>query len=574
MKTCHYLAKLVVSTIKDYLTDISNDLRISIPHSTSLIGIADPWGVLAPNEISVVFSDSKLAGSPFLCDIDVLVSRHPALRASDIQRVRAVCKPELSYLVDVVVFPVTGSYPLASKLQGGDYDGDTFWLCWDLRIVHGFRNAPPPTTSPRPEKYNIRVDRTNCEEFLEGENFTRRFLAHNFEFQLQDSLLGICTNLHKRVRYTWNNIRDEGVQQLADIHDLLVDSSKNGYLLSADDWSNWKNQNTSFRAIREPLYEQAPGMRLEDDDRRGKWSSSTDITDYLIFDVARAGCRSMIQNDLEKTKMTTNMWDADLGKLWTTVKIELDGVPEVLATLRDLKSKLSKTSYFYEPWQEAISRTKILDHDPFATEEMKFSMWKFARQECRKRFQRIKPLFPDHLASKILTLKDAEYATSTWERIKASALFHEFFEQAPFAFAMAGDTLCDIKARTRPGSELTIAPIWQRSKLRKRKITEVDFDVVETATEEEVMTDDEEDFVTVGEGSEVAADQDQTMLLLNTPIQAPVVDDEDMAAPMNLPVVPDDEPMGSTLSTQYDTALTELTGLSQVSEGCSQLSVT
>ena len=32
---------------------------------------------------------------------------------------------ELRHLVDVVVFPTTGSFPLAAKLQGGDYDGDT-----------------------------------------------------------------------------------------------------------------------------------------------------------------------------------------------------------------------------------------------------------------------------------------------------------------------------------------------------------------------------------------------------------------------------------------------------------------
>ena len=38
---------------------------------------------------------------------------------------RAVYKSELGHLSDVVVFPSKGSYPLAAKLQGGDYDGDT-----------------------------------------------------------------------------------------------------------------------------------------------------------------------------------------------------------------------------------------------------------------------------------------------------------------------------------------------------------------------------------------------------------------------------------------------------------------
>lgn len=34
-------------------------------------------------------------------------------------------KSELGHLSDVVIFPSKGSYPLAAKLQGGDYDGDT-----------------------------------------------------------------------------------------------------------------------------------------------------------------------------------------------------------------------------------------------------------------------------------------------------------------------------------------------------------------------------------------------------------------------------------------------------------------
>jgi hypothetical protein len=45
------------------------------------------------------------------------------------QKVRAVYKEELSHLTNVVVFLSKGSVPLAQKLQGGDYDDDTFWLC-------------------------------------------------------------------------------------------------------------------------------------------------------------------------------------------------------------------------------------------------------------------------------------------------------------------------------------------------------------------------------------------------------------------------------------------------------------
>lgn len=51
-----------------------------------------------------------------------LVLNQPSL--TPLVQVKAVFKLELSHLVDVVVFPTRGTYPLAGKLQGGDYDGD------------------------------------------------------------------------------------------------------------------------------------------------------------------------------------------------------------------------------------------------------------------------------------------------------------------------------------------------------------------------------------------------------------------------------------------------------------------
>jgi len=38
--------------------------------------------------------------------------------------VKVVFHPKLKHLIDVVVFPTRGTFPLAGKLQGGDYDGD------------------------------------------------------------------------------------------------------------------------------------------------------------------------------------------------------------------------------------------------------------------------------------------------------------------------------------------------------------------------------------------------------------------------------------------------------------------
>lgn len=47
------------------------------------------------------------------------------MHANSVQsQVKTVFKLELGHLKDVVVFPSRGCIPLASRLQGGDYDGD------------------------------------------------------------------------------------------------------------------------------------------------------------------------------------------------------------------------------------------------------------------------------------------------------------------------------------------------------------------------------------------------------------------------------------------------------------------
>ena len=50
------------------------------------------------------------------------------------------CK-SLHVLVDCVVFPTNGKRPHADEMAGGDLDGDSFFICWDERLV-------PDTISP------------------------------------------------------------------------------------------------------------------------------------------------------------------------------------------------------------------------------------------------------------------------------------------------------------------------------------------------------------------------------------------------------------------------------------------
>ncbi|KAF5661327.1 qde-1 RNA-dependent RNA polymerase [Fusarium circinatum] len=122
-------------------------MRIEISQSTWALMVVDFQGVLGPDEVQLCFSGPFNDGLEQRYDLegfDVIVARCPAHLPSDIQKVKAVFKPELRHLKDVVVFPFTGQELLAGKLSGGDYDGDRAWICWDSDIVDNFRNAEVP----------------------------------------------------------------------------------------------------------------------------------------------------------------------------------------------------------------------------------------------------------------------------------------------------------------------------------------------------------------------------------------------------------------------------------------------
>ncbi|KAK5020087.1 hypothetical protein LTR60_000845, partial [Cryomyces antarcticus] len=169
---------------------------------------------------------------------EILIARHPTLRRSDIQKVRAVFKEELSHLIDVVVFPNTGNFPLAGKLQGGDYDGDTFWLCWEPDLTTSFKNAPPPYNPLPPEHFGIKVDRTKLGEVASGPSL-QTFLSKSFDFRCRRELLGQVTIFHEKLSYAENGIDSPGINALADLHDHLVDSSKNRYIFDDEAWQKY-----------------------------------------------------------------------------------------------------------------------------------------------------------------------------------------------------------------------------------------------------------------------------------------------------------------------------------------------
>ncbi|GBC02694.1 hypothetical protein RclHR1_04760009 [Rhizophagus clarus] len=156
--TCPYLAKNLKIVLSLTLKSLFTKYRISIPSSRFLICIADPTKTLKPGEVFIQLNSGagrdESTGLPFgIIEGEVILARNPSNLSSDIVKVKAVKNVNLCNYYNVVVFPVNvdsnDNVPLATRLSGGNYDGDKIFCCWDLEIVKDYKNSPLPPLDSR-----------------------------------------------------------------------------------------------------------------------------------------------------------------------------------------------------------------------------------------------------------------------------------------------------------------------------------------------------------------------------------------------------------------------------------------
>ncbi|RGP81431.1 hypothetical protein FLONG3_576 [Fusarium longipes] len=116
--------------------------RIFVQKSRLIFGVCDAWNVLKEGECAVKVTLEE-TGQPYaLKNTEVTVIRNPCLHPGDWQKFRVVERPELSHLVDCIVFPTRGKRPAADLMSGGDLDGDKFFVCWDKDLIPSTVSTP------------------------------------------------------------------------------------------------------------------------------------------------------------------------------------------------------------------------------------------------------------------------------------------------------------------------------------------------------------------------------------------------------------------------------------------------
>ncbi|KAF2874093.1 RNA dependent RNA polymerase-domain-containing protein [Massariosphaeria phaeospora] len=476
-----YLARILLRFLKQQQIWMEQKLRIPLGKTTNLYGIADPRGVLAPGEIHVQFSTpfvDKLSGVTYraLNGLELLVARNPACRRSDIQKVRCSVRPELSHLPDVVVFSSKGEFPLAGKLQGGDYDGDTFWLCWESVLVEPFQNAPAPLRALDPLKYGIKKDKRTLRQVMDSSELSTvdDLLREVLQFRTQPSLLGIVTNFLDKQSYKENQIYSDTLNALADMHDLLVDAPKQAYTFTERDWKDLVRYELRCGNPGMPRYkaamddcENAKEMGEVDKVRQKDYKhNKNNILDYLYFDIVQT--HDLETFDLVKAAHPKQEDDDPACRYpYLQVKKEASQVIQ-----RELEILVGALEGIQGDWARGMLNNTSFKSDNYNR----------VVDACYTSFRSLSPTQPLHPDLQAWLHPYLHPSFTLWEFIRASALYTTYPERQPFVWHMAGKELVKLKCTPLPGSRIIAGNIFSNFKTKPIKKPKV---------EEEEGSDDE-----------------------------------------------------------------------------------
>jgi hypothetical protein len=479
-----YLANLLSRFIERRYFFKEQKLSIPLGKSAYLYGVADPLGVLAPGQIHVQFSQSlqdMLTREKFdnLNDQPVLVARQPACRNSDVQKVRAIVHPDLKHLIDIVVFPSVGTIPLASKLQGGDYDGDKFWLCWEPALVNPFRNAPPPINIHH-AKYGIAKDERRLCDVMKTRNVfgVTRFLRLALAFRSLPDMLGVVSNYHEKLAYKENRVYSSTLNAVCDLHDLLVDAPKQGYSFTEHEFKRFRRKRHISMEINLPAYKEAMNdCEKAKDMKTGTEARQKDrpfnpkhIVDFLYFEIVRKHNAATLE-EVGRILVTAKEEDSSLKNpcLWLKRSLNEDIRKDLLTLAQSLEELLGKWDYAFNPKQ---NQNQNLNSEQFNS----------VIDGCYKKFRSIMPIHAENPEIKPWLEPYLHEDFRLWDTLRASVLYSMYPNRGPFVFHMAGRELANLKCTTLPGSIRICRPIMRI--LRPKMIR------LSTKFEEEMGDDD------------------------------------------------------------------------------------
>lgn len=445
-----YLKELIRGLVVSRCEDLNSRLSITVGQSCYAYIAVDFTGTLKENEIHLCFSapfiDEHSGFNDILLDgMDVLITRSPAHLPSDIQKVKAVFHKNLRLHKNIILCSGLGDSPLAGKLSGGDYDGDIAWICWDQTLVQPFQNSAVLEPVDLVRKGYLLKDNSRFSD-MSGDSggIIFSFLEKAFHFNLEASMLGICTTFKENVTYTQNSVATRESNLLGGLLSCLVDAPKQGYRLTEELWNGLK-ANEIKTNLTEIAYKGTCPPRV-----------IKHIVDHLKFVTAKGSIDETLK-ELNR-KLGSDAYNFDTQLLdrfrWAEQQTERDHETkgpnppsEWLSILEYLKADLEELK---KQWDKRMSRGDRID---MKSEDSR-SQILAALQELHEIYLAISPHTNTPLTRLLTYGPSRGYDFSPWELLKASTAFaHHHHRGSNFIWRLAGKQLCALKAEQHSAGE-------------------------------------------------------------------------------------------------------------------------
>lgn len=306
------------------------------------------------------------------------------------------------------------------------------------------------------------------------------FLREALSFRTSPSLLGRVTNYLEKQAYTENRISSRTIDALCDMHDLLVDASKQGYEFTDSEFDAAKKRLGLLRNPNIPAYKaameccaNAKDVDEADKIRSKQWPSNLNpknTVDHLYFNVVRkhnAETRRRVKEVLSKER-------GDDSALRFPYLHEQQKKSQIVE--HEMNQLLRSFKAILHEWNSGMKRNE----GNSTADEYNATVIK-----CYQKYRELIPNDIENPEIKRWVEPCISESATYWETLRASALYTVYPERPAFVFHMAGKELADLKCPTY-GSRRICGPIFSILKPKIKNVVRQP-EVEDTSSEDEVF---------------------------------------------------------------------------------------
>ncbi|KZV99610.1 RdRP-domain-containing protein [Exidia glandulosa HHB12029] len=220
-----FLGRMLAFSVHHVLRGLKRRGRIPVPHSWTLVGIPDHYGVLKEGEVFVCIrdrdGDPNVPSQARYIEGQVAVSRSPTCHPGDVMTMTAIGRPPpgtplaAEPPINCVLFSTKGTRSPASCLGGGDYDGDEYVVMKLPQLL------PPIAAAPAMYKNNPKQDIGRPYEMEDIYQFAANYIVN-------DQLGRIAVLWLRIADSSPRSVYDDKCMKLAELHSVAVDYAKTG----------------------------------------------------------------------------------------------------------------------------------------------------------------------------------------------------------------------------------------------------------------------------------------------------------------------------------------------------------